>query len=545
MGKLKFYILFLLLTATTAFGQQQKVETSIDSTKIRIGSQFHLTLKTTVDTNSLVNFPEGKNFGQLEVLESFPIDTVKNGALYELVKKYGLTQFDSGRYVIPRLPVVINDKNFQSDSLIIEVANIEVDTLKQKLYDIKPVMEAESNTMPWYLIPLGVLIGLVLGFAILEYKKRRKAKKAQPKGEEVHYASPIEKATTQLRELESKALLEKGAVKDYYSELTDIARMYIEEAIHIPAMESTTAELIDAMRIAVRRKKMNLSQETFEQLEKVLRNADMVKFAKSKPLDFEIAEDRSRIEKSIVVIDQSIPEEKDEDEEHTLKWLEMQRKAKEKKRKRIIIGASIAGVVVILITLMFTVGMGYLKDNVIGHPTKELLQGEWVKSQYGNPPVVIETPRVLMRQDKEKHMPEGAHALIKDMQLFAYGSLLDNFSINVYTISYKEKAQLDLSKVFDATSQMWESQGAENILVKQEDFTTESGAKGLRAYGTMSLPNPVTKEKKTAYYEVLFFTQQGGLQQVAVIHEDNDEAAKQITERIQKSIEFGQVNKAN
>lgn len=542
MGKLKFYILFLLFTAATAFGQQQKVETSIDSTKIRIGSQFHLTLKTTVDTSTLVNFPEGKNFGQLEVLESFPIDTVKKGAIYELVKKYGLTQFDSGRYVIPRLPVVINDRNFQSDSLIIEVANIEVDTLKQKLYDIKPVMEAESKSLWWLYVLIALLVLGGIGFGIWWYLKKRKK---QPEAIPVVYASPIEKATTQLRELESKALLEKGAVKDYYSELTDIARMYIEEAIHIPAMESTTAELIDAMRVAVRRKKMNLSQETFEQLEKVLRNADMVKFAKSKPMDFEIAEDRSRIEKSIVIIDQSIPEEKDEDEEHTLKWLEMQRRAKERKRKRIIIGASIAGVVVILITLMLTVGVSYLKDNVIGHPTKELLQGEWVKSQYGNPPVVIETPKVLHRVNHEEYVPEATMALIKDMQMFAYGALMDNFSINVSTIHYKQEEQIDLAKSLDATTHLWEAQGAQNILVKQEDFRTESGASGMRAYGTMKLTDPVSGEPKTASYEMFAFSQQGGLQMVAIIQEADDEYAKQITERIQKSIEFGQVNKAN
>src|SRR5690606_38100833 len=146
-----------------------------------------------------------------------------------------------------------------------------------------------------------------------------------PEVEEVVYTSPIEKATSQLQNLEKENLLERGEVKDYYSKLTDIARVYIEEAIHVPAMESTTSELIEAMRAATRSKKMNLSQDTFEQLEKVLRTADMVKFAKSKPLDFEIAEDRQKIEKTIVVIDRSIPEEVEEEEDLSAVWLEMQR----------------------------------------------------------------------------------------------------------------------------------------------------------------------------------------------------------------------------
>jgi hypothetical protein len=50
--------------------------------------------------------------------------------------------------------------------------------------------------------------------------------------------------------------------------LTDIARNYIEEAIEIPAMESTTSELIEALRIASMKKKMALSQETIEKPKK-------------------------------------------------------------------------------------------------------------------------------------------------------------------------------------------------------------------------------------------------------------------------------------
>ena len=543
MTKLKVYTFLFLLAAVTAFGQQKQVEASIDSTKIRIGSQFHLTLKTTVDTTTRVNFPEGKNFGQLEVLETLPTDTVRKGAMYELVKKYGLTQFDSGRYVIPRLPVVINNKTIQTDSLSIEVASIVVDTLKQKMYDIKPVMTVETPHSYWWLYVLtGLLVLAAAGYGIWWYIKKRKK---QPKEAPVHYASPIEKATTQLKVLENKALLQKGAVKDYYSELTDIARQYIEEAIHIPAMESTTAELIEAMRIAVKRKGMDLSQETFEQLEKVLRTADLVKFAKSRPMDFEIAEDRSRIEKSIVVIDSSIPEEKEEDEEHTFKWLEQQRKKKKQKRRTITIIAAVVIVIAVFATISFTVGLGYLRDNVIGYPTKDLLEGEWVKSEYGNPPVTVETPKVLKRIDPETYLPKGTAAIIKDMEMFTYGSLLDNFSVTVATVSYKQQTQIDLTKAFDGVSKIWESQGASNIIVKQEDYTTENGITGRHAYGTMTLPDPITKKSKTASYEWFFFSQNGGLQQVGVIHETNDEYAAEITERIKNSVEFAKINKVN
>ncbi|WP_321539627.1 hypothetical protein [Flavobacterium piscinae] len=109
-------------------------------------------------------------------------------------------------------------------------------------------------------------------------------------------------------------MVERGEVKEYYSELTDIARTYIEEAIEIPAMESTTDELIAAFKIAVVKKKLSLTDETIKNLEKVLKQADLVKFAKSKPLEFEIADDKIKIEKTIYKIHQSIPEEVEEEE---------------------------------------------------------------------------------------------------------------------------------------------------------------------------------------------------------------------------------------
>ena len=536
MIRTKLYTVLFLLAAITVFGQNKQVQASIDSTKIRIGSQFNLTLKAKVDTSARVNFPEGKTFGSLEVLQSYPIDTIKDGAMYELVKKYGLTQFDSGRYVVPSLPVIINNKSIRTDSLLVEVRNIEVDTLKQKMFDIKPVLEAKSDTAFWYWL-LAILAGIgAAAYGVWWYLKKRK--KPAPKAVKEVFVSPIEKATIELQNLEKKEFLQKGAVKDYYSELTNIARTYIEEAIHVPAMESTTSELIEAMQLAVRKKRMNLTQDTFEQLEKILRTADMVKFAKSRPLDFEIAEDRSRIEKTIVVIDKSIPEEKEEDDLHTHLWLEAQRKKKEKRRRNMIIGGSIAVVLIAIISSVGIFGMSYLKDNILGHPTKELLEGEWVKSEYGNPGVIIETPKVLKRADVNAMVGKEALASIKDINMFLYGSMFDKFYVLVSTTTFKEPADVDLNATLESTLKAMEAKGASNVLVKSEEFNTDKGITGLRAYGNLSMPDPITKKLTRAYYEILFFKQAQGLQQVMIQHEEGDEYAMQILERIKKSVEL-------
>jgi hypothetical protein len=542
--KKQLYLLFLLVT-TFVFAQQKQVVTSIDTIKNKIGAEFKLSIKTTVDTSSKVIFPKLKNFGALEVIQSYPIDTVKTDGRYELVKKYGLTQFDSGRYVIPSIKIFIDSKVFMTDSLLVEVANVKVDTLKQKMFDIKDIAPADNSIGNWwkYLLILALIIGI--GAFIYWYIKKHQKKKI----EEEIFKTPIEKATSLLNNLEKKELWQKGEVKAYYSELTDIARNYIEEAIEIPAMESTTSELIQGLKAASVKKKMTVSQETIENLERVLKQADLVKFAKSKPLDFEITEDRNKIQKAILTLDNSIPVEVPVEEDTLLNEAQRQKQIQiqlqKKRKKRIVLTVSSVAFILVATTTFFIVlkGFDYVKDIIIGNETKELLEGEWIKSEYGNPGIIIETPKVLKRVDLTKTLPKDGMALIKEMQSFAYGNIRDNFYIMISTLKYKKEGEIDLAKSMDGALQSLESQGAQNMIVKQEDFETKEGIKGLKAYGTFSKINSDTQSSAKLYYEALLFSQEGGLQQIIIFHEEGDDYANQISERVLSSVELKQASK--
>ena len=536
MKKILLYFLF----TTAVFAQQKQVTTSIDTTKNKIGAEFKLTLKTNVDTLSKVVFPNAKNFGPLEVIMSYPIDTIRKNDRYELIKKYGLTQFDSGKYTIPSIKILINKKAFLSDSIKVEVANVQVDTLKQKMYDIKDIAPANGGIGDWWKYLLILLLVAGIGAFIYWYIKKRQKEKI----EEEIYKTPIEKATSLLNNLEKKELWQQGEVKEYYSQLTDIVRNYIEEAIEIPAMESTTSELIEGLKIASQKKKMKLSQETIDNLFVVLKQADLVKFAKSKPLDFEITEDRKKLERAIVTLDKAIPVVVENADEMLLNEMQRQeqlkRELQKKKKARImtVAGATVGLIFGIFIFLVMTKGFDYVKDNIIGHQSKELLEGEWVKSEYGNPIVRIETPKVLKRIDLTKSLPQNGMALIKDMQSFAYGSFIDNFYIMVSTISFKQETQMDLSKSLEGSIKMLELQGGQNMIVKQEDFETKEGIKGIKGYGTFSKINELTKSSTKIYYEILLFSQSGGLQQIIILHEEGDKYANEISDRILTSVEL-------
>ena len=101
-----------------------------------------------------------------------------------------------------------------------------------------------------------------------------------------------------------------------------------------------------------------------------------------------------------------------------------------KKRKKKIISIASAAAIVILVSiggLITYLGPSYVWDTITGHPTKTLLEGEWVSSSYGYPPIIVETPEVLVRQ--EVKLPPEAKANIKELQAFMFRSEKGLFTV--------------------------------------------------------------------------------------------------------------------
>ena len=147
-------MLGLVLIGVSASAQ---VKASVDSTTIKIGEALLYSLEVEADSTAVVVFPESQTFGAMEVIENYKTDTLSKDLRLRLLKKYGLTQFDSGAYTIPRQKILIGDKTFFSDSIKIKVCPVKVDTTKQKLYGIKPVFEVKNNA------PFGGVLKWILG----------------------------------------------------------------------------------------------------------------------------------------------------------------------------------------------------------------------------------------------------------------------------------------------------------------------------------------------------------------------------------------------
>ena len=527
-------ITLLILFFVSTFQLAAQVKTSVDTTKIKIGGEVVYKIEVETDTTKQVVFPESQTFLPFEVIEFYNTDTVKKNDKFQLIKKFGLTSFDSGWYQIPQQKILINEQPFFSDSLYIYIQDVVVDTTKQKLYDIKPIIEVEKPKKNWWPIIIIILSALaIIAFLIYWFVWR---KKPLTEAERIAQLPPFERAKAELKNLENSRFLIEDKSKEYYSELTRIIRSFIDEKVYDRALESTTAQLIEHLELLSEAKEFSLKKEVISQIDTIFKRADLAKFAKQQP---EMAVAESDLKETDVIIDEInklLPEPSEEE-----KLLdEAYRKAQEQKAKRrkLVITAAIALFLIIatVVGLGLKYGFVYIKDVVFQNSSLELLEGEWVDSEYGMPPISISTPEVLMRMDAP--VPEE---LNDKMQVTSYGyELKDKFTIALVTTNLKEKVEnFDLSTAVEGSLQTLEARGITDIITLNEMFKTPNGAEGLKTYGTLKVPKGSTGNYIDGKYVMLSFSAEDKIiQQIILVWGANDTYADDISERIINSIEL-------
>ncbi|MFC7356067.1 DUF4381 family protein [Jejudonia soesokkakensis] len=532
-SKVHHTIVLSFLFSLFSFVTFAQVSSSIDSTSIKIGAEAKFTVEVTADSTDLVIFPEGQTFLPLEVIESYKVDTTYEESKYRLIKKYGLTQFDSGRYTIPKQKIYINEKIFETDSFSLEVRDVIVDTTKQKMFDIKPAIEVDSPPFDYiqllyWLVPL-LLLAVLVGYLLFRRKKIKEAREEK--------LPPYEEAITALHQLDNSELLKHHKSKEYYSQLTDIVKRYLDREVDDTVLEKTTDELIERLQLLKDGGSFDFDAENIRELQQILRRADLVKFAKMQQEEGQARADRNTIEEIINETHEAVPEPTEEELLQNELYLEELRKKKQ--RNKWILGAIGLVSVVLISALVYgsVTGFDNLKDQVFGNEMRDLSEGKWIKSEYGNPAVIIETPEVLVRVPIAETGNESM--LIKDKSVFVFGQLSDPLYINVSSTSLQQEKPVDLDKALDESLVQFEQSGATNLLVKREDFETESGIKGLKAFGKFNVKvNDNEVLKNDSYYELILFSQEAGLQQVIVVYQEDGRFAEAIKNRIIRSVEI-------
>ena len=540
------YFILILFVFPTLHAQEVKVATSTKN--IKIGEQIEYKISVQAPADATVLFPEGQTFGALEMVKTNPTDTLKEAGKFRLEKAYYLTQFDEGKYTIPQQKIQISHKDFYTDSLLVEVHNVAVDTLKQPLYDAKPIAEVTSPSSSHLWLWIVGIVALLLTAAALYFFVFRKKKLSAE--EERKKLPPFERAIQDLKDLQNSKYLIESQHKAYYTRLTDIVKEYLEDEVHILAKESTTDELLAKINDLQQNGKLHLSAETISNLKRVLQNADLVKFAKSKPSDNNAEYDRETIENVVIKTQEAIPVIQPEDQINEQNQLLIEGAKRRQQpntiitrwKKRIII--SLCSIVLFFIFVV-TYNSIRLKYFTMYARYDKM---EWVTSDYGYPITELTTPEILIR----KQIVDIAEykSIIDKQYTFYYGSLNSPLYIMTNIITFKKDAQntapqqegqdsgltLDPKKVNEIVLSQLDKARAKNITTLTEEYTSPSGAKGMKVFGKMSIPD----EKGNyfnASYELYSFTENNALQQVLITYIDETDANK-IAQRIINSIVF-------
>ncbi|MEK9566327.1 MAG: hypothetical protein VW125_04420 [Flavobacteriaceae bacterium] len=538
MKKYSWLVLACFMSFTIGAQQQAELKAAVDTTSIRIGEQLNYTLQIKADSTAQVLFPEQPIFAPFELLEESPIDTLRAQSHYLYTKKYALIQFDSGNYFLPQQQVLVDGFSKIADLIPIRVNPVVVDTTKQNLFDIKPLTEVEKN---YDALISRILWGLVIGLVCIGimytylFQKRKKELRAQE-------LPPFERAIEELKALESENLSEQEEFKRYYSRLTDVVRRYLEEEAKIDALESTSEELLAKLELRKDAGSLDLDRKTLMSLRAVLQNADLVKFAKSMPEKYTANEDRKAVEHVVIETKEALPEPTEEELREKAAYQEYL--AKKRRKEQWIWGSAGVGILAVLSLVVSMLVYGYypVRDTLFRYPTKVLSSGTWYSSQYGTPPLAIETPEIL----------ERISASEEPVQQFRFGSFDSPFYINLSFDFPKQKAgapeappadpkQADLEKgqeLVNSIISSFESAGAVNIFIKNDAVTLPSGLPVAKIYGTLDYPKNQEEQRVRCNFSAYLFAFDQGTILLTLMYEKEDRYGEAIEQRILNSLDL-------
>lgn len=257
----------------------QRVTAYLSKEIILTGEPDTLTLKVNSPSN-LVVFPQFKDTlsENLELLGVGAIDTSVSDLGFSYVQQLYFTAFDTGFFVVPPVKVTCSDSAYESNPLLLTVQGVQVD-LQQNIRDINDIEDAAVTLQEVLLIVGKVLLFLIVILLVIRlvrilYLKYRLSKES--KEEEVEEVPFMDVFWEKLKGIEEQKYWQKGEVKKYHSQVTELMRLYLEHRYQIKAMEQTTAEILQQLKVVVSERIL------FEKIEQTLRFADMVKFAKAK-----------------------------------------------------------------------------------------------------------------------------------------------------------------------------------------------------------------------------------------------------------------------
>lgn len=277
--KLSFALFLCLFCLEAPILEAQNISeyTTVDS--LKVGDKFNLSI--ILERNQEydeITFPDSTNFGstfEIRSRKQYKVTNFRDSVAYEL------QFFGTADTTLPQLPVyLIQDQ----DTTVLYTNPVPIgfsSVLAESDGSFRPLKPIFEFAAAWWPYILGFLILAIAGYYLYQYYLEKQAEESTPKEPETFtpspFVNPLKEYEKAIKELEDAELNSREDFKEFYIDLGDAIRQYYESLYNLPALESTSRELLNML------KNGSVDEDLITDTRAVLQEADLVKFAKFSP----------------------------------------------------------------------------------------------------------------------------------------------------------------------------------------------------------------------------------------------------------------------
>ena len=300
------YLILSILIIVLSFGSSNSQTISArafsDKSEYQVGDYINYTIEISHNYDLRVLKPAlGELAKDIDVIKTDDPIVEETQGVKKIIYRFIVSKYDSADVTIPPIPILYQ-MGKDTTSLTVETNSVQflVRTLpvntQLEIKDVKPPIVIPMALLTILLIMLAILLLILL--ALYLYRRNQKKKRKRVERKRVYVIPPHVKALTELHALEDKKLWQQGFIKEYHSGITEIIRRYFEDRFKILALESSTTEIMDQLTRVV------LPENIYRTVSDFLNNADLVKFAKYKPLP---SVNEEMMKQAVDIVENTVP----------------------------------------------------------------------------------------------------------------------------------------------------------------------------------------------------------------------------------------------
>jgi len=293
----KIFLILTLLIHANIYAQNNAVRI-LKPKEIKFATEFSLRFEILDYNGEIIQI----STESLKNSDFVYLNTKQKGNMVELY----LIPFNVGVSTFPAIEIYLNNNKITTPSFQLEISPLFNPKENEQLKDIIEIF----SFLKWLKILIALLIIFIIYFI---YKKLRKKNKTfQDISLSTDTRTPYQIAMDEIEKL-----TEEMNVKEFYSQISEIIRSYLEKEFIINATKMTTLDIIKNI-------KTQFTIEIAKKIREVLENSDLAKFAKYEFERTQMREDKETA-KEIINRLNAIKEEQKRKEEEMMKEKEREK----------------------------------------------------------------------------------------------------------------------------------------------------------------------------------------------------------------------------